>query len=136
MTHFLNDSKKAEVWSFIQEMNATWTKEKMPEKLNNYFHEKMVVVNPVQNERLEGKKACVDAWTAFVNSVENIFWQEREPFIELYGDDCFAIVSYYFDMTYEVVNTVVEMKGRDLFALVKENGKWLVVSDEYSINPI
>ena len=129
------DPIKAELWRFIKEMNSAWTKENAPEKLIEYFHERMIVLNPVQNERIEGGKACVSAWTGFVKATNIIKWEEINPIIEIYGEGNFAVVSYYFDMIYEMGGIKIDMKGRDLFALVKENSKWLIISDEFSANP-
>lgn len=47
----------------------------------------------------------------------------------------FAIVTYYFDMSFQMNGQTINMKGRDMFSLVKENNKWWIVADQFSQYP-
>ncbi len=60
-------------------------------------------------------------------------WEEVEPEVRLYGN--MAIVTYYFDMSFDMAGRTIAMGGRDMFVLVKENGRWWAVADRFSRFP-
>lgn len=127
----MNNTEK-EVLKFIQDMNRCWTESK-PKGLNNYFHANMVAITPTDKNRLEGKTACMAVWTAFAKNTKIHSWKEREHKIQLYGNT--AIVTYYFDISFSMGGQTINMSGRDMFTLIKENGKWWVVADQFSPFP-
>jgi hypothetical protein len=45
------------------------------------------------------------------------------------------VVSYEFDMSFEAGGRVVNLGGRDTFALVQEEGRWWIVLDHFSPYP-
>jgi hypothetical protein len=45
------------------------------------------------------------------------------------------VVTYDFDMSFDMHGQTITMSGRDMLTLVKENDKWWVVADQYSANP-
>ncbi|MBI2411255.1 MAG: nuclear transport factor 2 family protein [Candidatus Kerfeldbacteria bacterium] len=125
-----------EIWQTIQAMNKAWTIDNTPEQLNNYFHERMVAISATDRERHEGRAACVAAWTGFTRSAKIHYFKELDPKIEVYGNNQFAVVTYYFDMSFEMHGRTITMQGRDMFAVVKEDGKWWIVADQYSAYPL
>ena len=60
-------------------------------------------------------------------------WREIEPLVQLYGDT--AVVTYYFDMAFDMGGRTIELGGRDMFVFVKENGRWWAVADQFSPYP-
>lgn len=124
-----------EVWDFIQRMNRTWTVENNPDALSDYFHENMVAITATDANRSEGRAQCVASWKHFTQQAKIIFWKEEDPRVQLYGNDAFAVVTYYFDMSFEMGGNTINMKGRDMFSLIKEGDKWLVVADQFSPMP-
>jgi len=63
------------------------------------------------------------------------YFNELDPDIRLFGGGKFAIVTYYFDMSFDMGGQNIKLKGRDMFSLVNENSKWWVVADQFSPNP-
>jgi len=124
-----------QIWETIQEMNRKWTAENNTDELKNYFHKDMVAITPTDLKRIEGKENCVAAWKNFTENAKIRSWKETEPKVQIYGENKFAIVAYYFDMSFDMGGRTINMKGRDMFALVNENGKWLVVADQFSQFP-
>ncbi|MEZ5357857.1 MAG: nuclear transport factor 2 family protein [Candidatus Zixiibacteriota bacterium] len=124
-----------EVWETVQELNKTWAVEGDFDKLAEFFHENMVAISPTDRERLEGKKVCVAAWRAFAQSVEIKYWNEISPEVVMYNDDTVAIVSYYYDIAYKQRGRSLDSTGRDLFTLIKEGDRWLVIADHFSPFP-
>ncbi|MBI4666550.1 MAG: nuclear transport factor 2 family protein [Nitrospinae bacterium] len=131
----MDQAIKDEVWATIQYMNRLWTVENRPEELANYFHEKMVAITATDKLRVEGRAACVAGWKGFVEAAKIHYWKEIDPKVEFFGDGIFAIVTYYFDMSFDMGGATINMSGRDMFALVKEDGKWWVVADQFSPMP-
>lgn len=132
----MEESKiKEEVWRVIQELNRAWTIKQNPDELKNYFHKDMVAITATNRNRLEGGDACIDSWKAFANSAKIHYWKEIDPRVQLFGDGKFAVVTYYFDMSFDMGGQTITMGGRDMFALVNDDGKWWVVADQFSPYP-
>lgn len=126
---------KQEVWKTIQELNRAWAVEGNPDKLKDYFHKDMVAITPTDNKRVEGGSACVSGWKKFAETTKIHYWKEKDPKVQIYGNGKFAVVTYYWDISYEMGGQTVKTRGRDMFALVKEKGKWWVVADQFSPFP-
>ena len=132
----MEESKtEEEVWETVQALNRAWTVEGNADALADYFHENMVAITPTDRERVEGRKACVGGWKAFVQATKIHYWKEIDPKVQLYGDGKFAVVTYYWDMSYDMSGQTINIGGRDMFALVNERGRWWVVADQFSPYP-
>jgi hypothetical protein len=129
-------SIKQEIWQTITDMNRLWTEDGKPEELVNYFHKDMVAIAPTVRDRLFGREACVAGWKSFCDVAQTHSWETLNPVIQVYGNGEFAVVSYDFAMDFTMGGQHVHMNGRDLYALVMENGRWWVVSDQFSPRPI
>ncbi|MBU3917648.1 nuclear transport factor 2 family protein [bacterium] len=125
-------SAKQKAWETVQQLNRTWTIKGDIEQLKHFFHDDMVAFTPMNNERLEGKEACFQGWKGFHDTCEIVSWIEREPLVQLYGNGTFAVVTYYYDIVFEMNGKKFQESGRDMFSLVKENGNWLAVADQFS----
>jgi hypothetical protein len=126
------NSTEKEVLYFIKTMNKCWT-EGNPEDLNNYFHANMVAITPTDKNRIEGKTACVAGWSAFAKNAKIHSWKEHGHKIQFYGNT--AVATYYFDISFDMGGQTINMSGRDMFTLVKEDGKWWAVADQFSPFP-
>ena len=126
---------KQEVWQTIQALNRAWAVEGNADALNAYFHTDMVAITPTVPKRLEGRAACVAGWQAFVETTKIHYWKESDPQVQLYSNGQFAIVTYFWDMSYDMNGQTIQSGGRDMLALVNENGKWRVVADQFSPYP-
>ncbi len=127
-----DDSAKQEVWQTLRALNDAWTKGK-PDDLKNYFHKDMVAITATDRERLEGREACFNSWNNFAKAAKIHHWKEVEPRIQIYGNT--AVVTYYFDMSFNMGGQTIDLGGRDMFVFVKEGGKWLAVADQFSPYP-
>jgi hypothetical protein len=117
-------------------MNRCWTSGNLldVEKLSDYFHDEMVAITATDKYRLEGKEACFNSWKSFAQSTKIEFWKEHDPKIQIYGNT--AVVTYYFDMSFDMAGQTIKMGGRDMFTLIKENNRWMVVADQFSQYPL
>lgn len=126
---------KEDVWRTIQNMNRAWVVEGDADKLKNYFHKDMVAITATDRERLEGRDACIASWKRFVEAAKIHYWKEIDPRVQIYGNDRFAVVTYYFDMSFDIGGQTIKLGGRDMFTLVNEDGKWWIVADQFSAYP-
>lgn len=124
-----------EVWKTILALNRLWAVEGKTDELKDYFHENMVAITPTDRERLEGKDACIASWKAFAEAAKIHYMKEIEPKIQIYGDGRFAVATYYYDMSVVIGGQTLNLAGRDMFALVKEDDRWQVVADQFSSYP-
>jgi hypothetical protein len=132
----MDESKiKKEAWAAVQALNRLWTVENRADDLVNYFHERMVAITPTDRDRLVGGAACVAGWKGFTETATIHYWKEIDPRVELFGDGAFAVVTYNFDMSFDMGGRTIQMGGRDMLSLVKEDGRWWVVADQFSPFP-
>lgn len=124
-----------QLWHTIKEMNRKWTVENKPDELKNYFHESMVAIVPTNIKIIEWGVNCVEGWKNFAENAKIHSWKEIEPKVQVYWENKFAIVTYYFEIIFEMSGQKINMKGRDMFSLINENWKWLIVADQFSQNP-
>jgi hypothetical protein len=132
MTVHFDDPIRRDVWQTLRALNDAWTKGN-PDDLIGYFHPNMVAITATDRERLEGREACVAGWKHFAQAARIHHWRELEPRIQVYGHT--AVVTYYFDMSFDMGGQTVMLGGRDMFVFVKEGGKWLAVADQFSPYP-
>lgn len=126
---------KSEVWSTVRTLNRAWAVERDTNGLRRFFHPTMVAITPMDRLVLEGRDACIASWKAFVDKARVARWEESDPTIHLYAEGRCAAVAYYYDLTCEVGSQKLQLSGRDLLTLVKEEGRWWVVADQFSPFP-
>lgn len=113
-----------EVWRFIRDLNRTWT-EGNPQDLRSFFDPDIIIAQPGFVGRSVGRDAAVASYVDFCNAVMVLAFSEREPDIDVNGN--VAIVSYTFDISYEIEGKRRREQGRDLFVLRYENKRWRVL---------
>lgn len=123
---------KQEIWATVRAMNDAWTKGN-PDDLANFFHRDMVAFTATNRNRLDSGAACAAGWKGFSNAARIHRWEEIDPVINVYGDS--AVVSYYFDISFDMSGQTISMGGRDMFFFVKEGDRWWAVADQYSPHP-
>jgi len=127
------DKTKKEIWKTLRDLNNTWTKGN-PDDLKKYFHADMVAITPTDRKRREGREACVRDWVEFSKVAKIHSWKEIDPKIQIYGNT--AIVTYYFELSFEREGQKMDFAGRDMYVFVMEGNRWLAVADHFSPNPI
>ena len=121
-----------DVWDTVQALNRAWTQGHV-EELVDYFHADIVAVTPTDRERLEGRDACLTSWARFVESATIESWTEISPRVQVYGSA--AVVTYYYDLRCRSRGTDLRLEGRDMMVLIREDGRWWVVADQFSAYP-
>jgi len=131
----MSDNKILDPWQFVQALNHAWTVERDAAKLAEFFHERMVAITPVDHLRRDGRAACVEGWEQFVKMAKMLAWRETDPKVDLYADGRCAVVTYYYEMDAEIGGQRVTLPGRDMLTLIKEDGRWWAVADQFSPYP-
>jgi hypothetical protein len=127
-----DDPIKQEIWNTVRALNVAWTKGN-PDNLVRYFHPQMLAVTATDRLRLEGRDVCIAAWKKFAEAAVIHRWVESEPLIEVYGSA--AVVAYYYSISFAMNGQHFESGGRDMYVLVREDGRWLAVADQFSPYP-
>ena len=63
-------------------------------------------------------------------------WRETDHKAQVYTSGKSAVVTYFFSITSAMGVQKLTIEGRDMFFLVKEGRKWLVVADKFSPEPV
>ncbi len=127
-----SDPTQREIWATLQALNAAWTQGN-PDDLAQFFHPRMIAVTPADRLRREGARACIAGWKGFADATRIFRWEESDPAIEVHGDA--AVVSYYYEIDFEMNGQRHTEGGRDLYFLVRDGGRWLAVADQFSSYP-
>lgn len=122
-------SSENEALAFVAALNETWTKGD-GSKLVDYFHPDMVAITATDREILHGRAACMASWQGFAQAATIHHWRERDHKVRVYGDT--AIVTYYFDMSFDMQGHTIQLGGRDMYVLAKQDGRWWAVADQFS----
>lgn len=121
--------------ALIRAMNRAWTTGWHEEEFRQYIHEDAVAIVPSVPGRLEGREAYVSGWRGFALAATIHSWQESDHKAEIVAGGRCSVVTYYFTIDFTLGGIRQTMRGRDMFFLVKEGKKWLVVADQYSPEP-
>ncbi|MBI4861053.1 MAG: DUF4440 domain-containing protein [Candidatus Riflebacteria bacterium] len=124
--------EELDVWNVVRSINALWTTGRVDE-LGDHFHPRMIAITPADREPLVGKEACIDSWRRFTRLAKGLSWVETDPRVEIHGDT--AVVAYTYCAACEMDGRPVELRGRDLFVMHRERGRWWVVADQFSPFP-
>jgi len=124
-----------EAWEFVQALNRAWVVERNADALADFFHERIGAITASDHERRVGRAACVAGWKDFVEEATILRFEQREPLVHIFADGCCAVVSYYYDMAFEIGGQTIQAAGRDMFTLARENGRWWAVADHFSAYP-
>jgi len=73
--------------------------------------------------------------SGFVDAARVTRWVEVDPKVRVHAGGLAAVVSYELDMSFDMGGRVVNLGGRDTFALVREEGRWWIVLDHFSPYP-
>jgi ketosteroid isomerase-like protein len=128
-------SQKNIVGETIKSMNHCWTAGWNEEAFRQYIHPDAVAISPTTPGRIEGKDAYVAGWRSFCEAAVIHEWRETDHTVQIYAGGKCAVVTYLFTITFVMGGQKQTMHGRDMFFLVREGRKWLVVADQFSSEP-
>ena len=115
---------KKELAFIVSQINISWLNNDL-KRLNEFFHEKMIIADSNFNKLAKNKKECIASYESFIKQAKILNYKENELSINIIGNT--AIVNYVFDITWEVNKNISSEKGRDVFVFEYSNNKWLAV---------
>jgi hypothetical protein len=74
-------------------------------------------------ERLEGRRAVLEAWTRAAADAPATAWGDRELAVDVVGAS--AVVRYAYELEREVEGVSTAEHGRELWVLTREGDRWL-----------
>jgi ketosteroid isomerase-like protein len=116
-------------------MNRCWTASWNEPAFRQFIHPDAVAIVPTTPGRLEGQDAYVAGWRAFCEAAVIHEWLESDHIVQIHAGGKSAVVTYFFTITFAMGGQKIAMRGRDMFFLVKDGRKWLVVADQFSPEP-
>lgn len=120
----------------IKAMNRCWTASWDEPAFRQYIHPDAVAIVPTTPGRLEGQDAYVAGWRGFCEAAVIHEWRETDHKVQIWAGGKSAVVTCFFSLVFVMGGQKMTMQGRDMFFLVKEGRKWLVVADQFSPEPI
>ena len=116
----------------VREVNDGWLAGDF-RALHRYFHDDMVIRGPQFQELCRGKDACVKSYEEFLAQATVKDYRHDVPTIDLFGSS--AVVTFQWEMRYELSGKDYSEPGSDTLLLTKENERWLVLWRLVLVNP-
>jgi len=113
-----------EIKQVIERINRAWREGRFDE-IGPCFHSRAVIVPPGFGGRVEGARACVKSYRDFTAAAKIQKCEERDFAVDTWGDT--AVVSYRFEISYDMQGRRYDETGRDLMVLSRRDGRWRVV---------
>jgi len=125
-----------DVIATIREMNRCWTETWDDQAFGRFIHPDAVAIAPTTPGRLEGRNAYIAGWQAFAEAATIHAWEETGHRVTFFCRGTCAVVTYFFTIRFTMAGREIAMKGRDMFTLVRQGGRWLVAADQFSPEPV
>ena len=117
-------NNKQEIWKLMEKINHTWLNDD-PMKLKNFFHENIVILSKDFKEQGIGINACIKSYEEFRKISKVKEFNVSDSRVELFKNT--AIVSYNFEIKYEIDNEFYNDKGKDMYIFTKEKERWVAI---------
>ncbi|MFA5331080.1 MAG: nuclear transport factor 2 family protein [Methanoregula sp.] len=124
-----------EVLAAIREMNRLWTETWDETAFRKFIHPDAVAMVPSAPGRMVGRDAYVAGWRGFAEAVKIHEWKETDHRVHFFCRGTCAVLTYFFTIRFTMGGHEIVTKGRDMFTLVKQGGRWLVAADQFSPEP-
>ncbi len=116
---------REEVRALVDRINGAWMTgrpEELRATLTECFDDAIVIVGPHFHEVARGKDACIGSYEDFVARATLHQCRVSEPRIDVWGDT--AVVTYAWEMTYEIDGEADHDAGQDAILLVRTPAGW------------
>ena len=124
MTANSEDNAQEEIRQILKKINEAWVNGN-PEKLQEYFHEDMVIAQLGFGRVGTGRQACVQSYKDFISRAVVLDVRESDHTVDVWGDT--AVASYRFELDYEMNREKHHDEGWDVFVFNRHKGIWHAV---------
>lgn len=111
------------VWEVVRRINAAWVHGRTDD-LRDLLHPSMIIVRP-GGEPAHGREACIASYRDFTVRAKVLRFEESTPAVDVFGDT--AVVTYAFEIFYELAGTWTTAGGSEIFVLTQDGGRWWAV---------
>jgi hypothetical protein len=108
----------------LRKMNRAWSRGRV-EDLKEYFHKDIVVAAPGFTARAQGRDAVIQSYREFVQRAAILSFRESDISIDVWGGA--AVVTYLWEILYEMGGQAYSETGREILFFVRARGRWRVV---------
>ena len=112
------------VWDVVRRINAAWVHNRTDE-LRELLHPSMVIAPSGGGDALRGQADCIASYRDFIVQAKVLRFEELSPSIDVFGDT--AVVTYAFEIFYELGGIWTTEGGSEVFVLSQEAGRWWAV---------
>ena len=124
-----------DVIATIRALNRSWTESWNEQELRQHLHENVVAIVPAAPGRLEGREAYVAGLRVACDASVIHEWSETDHHVQIYHGGMSAVVTFFFTLSSTVGGQKQTVRGRDMVFLINEDQKWLVVAEQFSLEP-
>jgi hypothetical protein len=122
-----------EVLNTVKAHNSAWSKLEDLSEQEKYIHDDIVFIAPPYKTPVEGKTQYLNNYKSFNEHATVHFFKEVNPKVRFYNNGRTAIVTFEIDMSFDFNDiSNPSWKGMDIMTLIRENDRWLIVSDMYA----
>lgn len=118
------DSAAAAVHAAMQRINRTWL-EGRADDLLPLLHPDIVLVYPGFAGRSQGREGIVAGFADFCGNATVLEYTETDHQADVIGET--AVVSFAYEMVYELAAVKSRTTGRDLWVFSLQDGEWLAI---------
>ena len=123
MSSAAEGSYQEQIRSLLSRLNEAWLRGDT-ERLNECFHDDVVVRGPDFQEMARGREPCVKSYGDFIRLATVREFKASQPAIDLF--DNMAVATCPWEISYRLNDQEYHESGHDLLLLVREEGGWLV----------
>ncbi|HEV8535437.1 MAG TPA: nuclear transport factor 2 family protein [Candidatus Limnocylindria bacterium] len=114
----------ADPWEAVRAINACWTTGRFGD-LESLLDKDVVMTGQGMDGPIQGRIAAIDSYSDFMAKARLGSFTERDQRIDVFGDT--AVVTYAFDITYQMNERETKESGREAFVLVRREDRWVAV---------
>jgi len=121
-----------QIRSLLRRINEAWL-EGHTERLNECFHDEVVVRGPDLKETARGREPCVKSYEDFIRLATVREFKASGPVIDLFGR--VAVTTSPWKISYRMNDQEYHESGHDLLVLIREEAGWKVVWRTVLLSP-
>jgi len=116
-------SEAEQLWERVRASNAAWLRGE-PRDVADLYADDAVLITP-DLRRVEGRVAIVQSYVDYVSQVRTDHFRELGHSVELRGD--VAVLTYTFDVRYEVEESVYQEQGQEVVVFARRGERLVAI---------
>jgi len=113
------------IWRRVREANEAWV-DGRPLATAELFHPDVVMLSPAGEVVSEGRGAMVESFVAYAERATTHRFEEVGHEVRVFGDA--AVVTYRFEIEYELDGERTEESGGEVLVLARDDEGWRAVT--------